>query len=149
MEMRRYRSADYEAAWELHTNGIKQVGIDIEHGSWEADMHDIENHYIGGGGDFLVGTLDGDIIAIAAFRKVSDTCAEIKRMRVAQEYQGRGLGEAMLLRLLELATERGFTEFCLDTTGHMVAAQRLYEKHGFREVRRDERLGFEIIFYEK
>ena len=88
-------------------------------------------------------------MAIGALRKLSGNRAEIKRMRVHPVYQRRGFGQQILILLLEKASESGYTELCLNTTGQMLPAQRLYEKFGFvRE--RSEKIGRQVvIFYEK
>jgi ribosomal protein S18 acetylase RimI-like enzyme len=149
MKIRRYQSTDRDAVWKLHNTGLQQFDAHLGNGPWDDDLHDIENRYIGDGGEFLVGACQGELVAMGAFRRVSDKRAEIKRMRVGTEYQRRGFGEAILVRLMEVATELGYTEFCLDTTEQMIPARRLYEKHGFTEVRREKLRDLEIVFYER
>lgn len=148
MRIRQYQATDYDAVWELYNAGLRQFDINIGNGPWNDDLLEIENHYLRDG-DFLVGTQDGKLVAMGAFRKVTTQCAEIKRMRVGSEYQRRGFGEEILLRLLKVATGMGYTELCLDTTEQMIPARRLYEKHGFKEVRRERLHDLTIIFYEK
>ncbi len=135
--------------WELHISGLQQFDARLGDGPWDDDLHDIESRYIDGGGEFLVGTCEGKLIAMGAFRKITDRCAEIKRMRVNSDYQRRGFGEAILVRLMGAATKLGYTEFCLDTMEQMTPARRLYEKHGFKELRRGELGRLKIVFYEK
>jgi ribosomal protein S18 acetylase RimI-like enzyme len=149
MKIRRYHSADYDAVWGLHISGLQQLDARLGDGPWDDDLHAIESSYFDGGGEFFVGTCEGKIVAMGAFRRVTDRCAEIKRMRVTSEYQRRGFGEAILVRLMSAATKLDYTEFCLDTMEQMTAARRLYEKHGFKEVRRGELGRLKIVFYEK
>ena len=86
---------------------------------------------------------------MGAFRRKSDTLAEIKRMRVLPEYQRRGFGQIILNQLEEKAFQLGYTELCLDTTTKQIAAQKIYEKNGFTEVRRGMMPPFEVIYYHK
>jgi ribosomal protein S18 acetylase RimI-like enzyme len=86
---------------------------------------------------------------MGAFRKKSETLAEIKRMRVLPEYQRRGLGQAILNQLEAKAILLGYRELCLDTTTLQIAAQKMYEKNGFTEVRRGLMPPFEVIYYHK
>lgn len=60
---------------------------------------------------------------------------ELKSMRAAPEYRGKGAGEAILLHLVGEARARGYTWLGLETgrPEQFVAARRLYEKHGFAE----------------
>ena len=148
LEIRRYQDADKPAVWELHRRALEATGAYFP-GKWNDDLSDIQNHYLNNGGEFLVGILDGKIVCMGAFRKKSDTLAEIKRMRVLPEYQRRGLGQAILNQLEAKAILLGYRELCLDTTTLQIAAQKMYEKNGFTEVRRGLMPPFEVIYYHK
>ena len=148
LEIRRYQDADNPAVWELHHRALEATGAYFP-GKWNDDIDDIQNHYLNNGGEFLIGTLDGKIVCMGAFRKKSDTLAEIKRMRVLPEYQRRGLGQAILNQLEAKAILLGYRELCLDTTTLQIAAQKMYEKNGFTEVRRGLMPPFEVIYYHK
>jgi ribosomal protein S18 acetylase RimI-like enzyme len=148
LEIRRYQAADNHAVVELHYLALEATGAYFP-GKWNEDLDDIPNHYLNNGGEFLVGTLDGKIVAMGAFRRKSDTLAEIKRMRVLPEYQRRGFGQMILNQLQEKAIQLGYTELCLDTTTLQIAAQKMYEKNGFTEVGRGQVPPFEVIYYHK
>lgn len=152
MLIRRYRSEDNEVVKELHFAGLDQLGANAslqEHSPYNADLDNIESVYLENGGEFLVGIQDDEIVAIGAFRKLSPVRAEIKRIRVRRDCQGRGYGKIILERLLEMAVASGYREACLDTTVQNVAAQRLFEKYGFTETHRGILDGLVIIYYEK
>lgn len=149
LTIRRYRPEDHDAVWELHNVALHQVGAHAGNGPWDDDLHDIERVYIDAGGEFLVGELDGRIVAMGAIRPLGEGRAEVKRMRVHPDYQRRGFGQAILTALEETARRAGFRILTLDTTVKQVAAQRLYEKNGFRPVHRAVLAGFECIIYEK
>jgi hypothetical protein len=55
----------------------------------------------------------------------------------------------ILNQLEEQASRIGYTELCLDTTTKQVPAQKLYVKNGYREVRRGNLAGLEMVYYEK
>ena len=148
LEIRRYQDADNPAVWELHHRALEATGAYFP-GKWNDDIDDIQNHYLNNGGEFLVGILDGKIVCMGAFRRKSDTLAEIKRMRVLPEYQRRGLGQAILNQLEAKAILLGYRELCLDTTTLQIAAQKFYGKNGFIEVRRGLMPPFEVIYYHK
>jgi GNAT superfamily N-acetyltransferase len=149
LEIRRYQAADNPAVWELHHLALGPTGAYFHDGIWDADLHDIPHHYLQNGGEFLVGVLDGKIVAMGAFRKKSETLAEIKRMRVLPEYQRRGFGQAILNQLEAKAIQLGYTELCLDTTTLQIAAQKMYQKNGYNETGRGQLPPFEVIYYHK
>ncbi len=149
LTIRRYQQADHLVVCELHDKALRTANAHIGDGKWDDDMNDVEGVYLRSGGEFLVGVVNGRIVAMGAFRRMSEQKAEIRRMRVEPELQGRGYGQAILSQLEQRARELGFTELQLDTMAVQVIAQRLYEKNGFREFRRITLGGHECIFYEK
>jgi ribosomal protein S18 acetylase RimI-like enzyme len=148
LEIRRYQAADNHAVVELHHLALEATGAYFP-GKWNDDLNDIQNHYLQNGGEFLVGTLDGKIVAMGAFRKKSITLAEIKRMRVHPEYQRRGFGQLLLNQLEAKAIQLGYRELCLDTTTLQTAAQKMYQKNGFTATGRGQVPPFEVIYYHK
>ena len=147
--LRRYTPADREAVEYLHVHVIQQAGAYLGRGPWDDDVYAIEETYLNNHGDFLIGEWDGVFMAMGALRRTSPERAEIKRMRVHPDYQGRGIGQIILSELEAQALAIGYKTLHLDTSVVQLAAQRLYEKNGFREVGRDTRNDLEVILYEK
>jgi GNAT superfamily N-acetyltransferase len=133
----------------LHDDALNEVGAHLGIGPWDDDLDDIEGVYLGSGGEFLVGILEGEIVAMGAIRQVSPDAAEVKRMRVRPGLQGRGYGQAMLDALHRRAADLGYTTLHLDTTVQQRVARRLYLKNGYREVGRGSIGPFSCIFYER
>lgn len=77
----------------------------------------------------------GNPVAMGAFKRITDTHAEIKSMHVLTEARGRGLSRAMLDHLLSEAKAAGFTRLSLETGVQptFIAARALYLKAGFEE----------------
>lgn len=147
--LRRYTSADQEAVEHLHVHAIQQTGAYLGRGPWDDDVYAIEDTYLKNQGEFLIGESDGQFVAMGALKRTSPERAEIKRMRVQREHQGRGYGQIILDELEVRARALGYQTLHLDTSILQVPAQRLYEKNGFREVGHDVYQGLEVILYEK
>ena len=147
--IRRYTAADHAAVWDLHNEGLNHAGVHLGPGPWDDDMSKIEQVYLDGNGDFLVGLVADRIVAMGALKKTGDSRAELKRMRVAPDFQRRGYGQAILEALERRAIEIGYTTLHLDTSVMQLSAQALYERNGFRELRREATASFEAILYEK
>ena len=148
MNIRRYSSADRDAVWALHKVAMEAVAAYFP-GAGDADFDDIEGVYLGSGGEFLVGELDGTIVARGALRPIDSTKAELKRMRVLPEHQRMGFGQAMLDALERRARELGFAVLELDTTMQQVAARRLYEKNGYEQIGTSEWTHATSVLYRK
>lgn len=147
--LRRYVSSDQKAIEHLHVFAIQQMGAYLGRGPWDDDVYDIENAYLNRQGEFLIGECDGMFVAMGALRRIDPEHAEIKRMRVHPDYQGRGFGQQIYEVLETRARELGYKTLHLDTSVVQVPAQKMYEKNGFREVGRDIYQGLEVILYEK
>ena len=75
------------------------------------------------------------LAAVGALREIEPGRGELKSLRAAPEYRGKGAGQAILHRLIDEARRRGYHWLGLET-GRPQAwyeARCLYEKHGFKE----------------
>ena len=98
LEIRPYTPADSEAVIHLHNVALEAVGAHVGNGLWDSDLLNIEGVYLENNGAFLVGLLDGQIVAMGALRNISDEKGEIKRMRVLPQFQRQGFGQVILAR---------------------------------------------------
>lgn len=69
-----------------------------------------------------------------AIRLLDSTTAEVKRMYVAPDRRGGGIGRAVLERLEETARGLGVKRLVLETGIHQAAAIALYRRAGFSEI---------------
>lgn len=149
LHIRRYGTADRSAVRRLHDDALNEVGAHLGRGHWDEDLDEIEGVYLESGGEFLVGVLDGEVVAMGALRRISPDTAEVKRMRVRPDLQGRCYGQSLLDALHRRAAELGYSTLHLDTTVQQRVAQLFYLKNGYREARRGSIGPFECIFYER
>ena len=82
---------------------------------------------------YLVATLAGDIVAYGGIWLMVDE-AHITTFAVHPRYRQRGIGERLLLALLDVALDRHAREATLEVRLSNLPARRLYEKYGFRPV---------------
>ena len=147
--IRRFQDSDHDAVWALHHDALQDAGAHAGSGPWDDDLHAIYRVYLEQGGEFIVGLVNDELVAMGALRRTGPQRAEIKRMRIAPHLQRRGFGRRVLKHLETRAAELGYTQLHLDTTAEQRAAQALYRSHGYRETAREQRDRFELIFYEK
>jgi putative acetyltransferase len=75
-----------------------------------------------------------ELIGCGALKELEPGHGEIKSMRTATAFRGRGAGRTMLRYILDEAEKRGYRRLSLET-GSMDAfepARKLYESHGFK-----------------
>ncbi len=87
-------------------------------------------------GRFLLATSDGEPVACGGLQRLDAEHAEIKRMWVAADWRGAGLGARLLRRLEEEAVALGHTVVRLDTNLTLSEAVGLYERAGYRRIAR-------------
>lgn len=149
LHIRRYEAGDHAAVLRLHEAGLREMGTFIEEPGFDLDLLDIQGVYFEDSGEFIVGEVDGDIVAMGALRKTSLERAEVKRMRVAPEFRRQGFGQEILDVLHRRASALNYSTLHLDTGINHEAAKNLYESNGYRETRRGMVGPVECVFYEK
>ena len=96
-----------------------------------------------GAGAFLVVRQAGRPVGCGALRRLTDPAlvaalgagvGELKRMYVAPEVRGQGIGSALLLRLESEARALGLTRLVLETGTRQREALALYRRRGFAEI---------------
>lgn len=79
---------------------------------------------------------EGDeVVGVGALRRLSTDHGEIKSMHTAEAARGRGVGSAILRRIMVAARARGMSRLSLETGSwpYFAAARALYARHGFVE----------------
>ena len=74
------------------------------------------------------------VVGSVALRNLGDGAVELKRMYLRPDQRGHGLGKELLAVALDWARANEANVVRLDTSERMVAAQRLYEAHGFTRI---------------
>ncbi len=85
-------------------------------------------------GLLLLAYADGQLAGIGGLKKLEHGIGEIKRMYVRPALRGKGVGRALLARLLEQARRAGYRSVRLDSSRFMTEAHRLYRSAGFKDV---------------
>jgi ribosomal-protein-alanine N-acetyltransferase len=121
-----------------HVDDLRSI-VRIENKSFDRDAWDrgLFLYYLAQSAKsvFVVATIDHRVVGYAlAFH--SRTRAEIHSIAVAPGARGRGVGQALLKRLIALLRGRGFETVSLNVRLENKAAIALYQKLGFRRVRR-------------
>ncbi len=75
----------------------------------------------------------GQLIGIAALKRLDETHAELKSMHTTEAERGRGVGRALVEHILAFARQAGYHRVSLETgaTEDFVVARGLYARVGF------------------
>ena len=106
----------------------------------QPDLNDIPGFYQTNSGNFWVAKMDDKITGTISLLDIGDRKGALRKMFVDKDYRGKqfGVGQQLLNKLIEWAKQKGFTEIFLGTTEKFIAAQRFYEKNGFKEMAKKE-----------
>jgi ribosomal protein S18 acetylase RimI-like enzyme len=150
LRLRRYRSCDHRAVFALHQECLFRVGLHPGDGVYyDDDFARIEAIYLRNRGEFLVGEVAGEVAALGGLRRVDDVTAEMVRLRVRPDLQGRGYGTTLVTVLEQRAAELGYRLLRADTTVKQRAAIALYRSYGWREVDRKVTGSTVTVYFEK
>jgi carbonic anhydrase len=110
------------------------VAVDLSFQGFAEELEGLPGEYRAPSGALMLGIVDGQPAGCIAVRPWQDRACEMKRLYVRDAFQGRGCGRALVVQAIEWAKGAGYHRMQLDTLPTMAAAQRLYERLGFREV---------------
>ena len=79
----------------------------------------------------VVAFMDKEAVACGAFKKISDSSVEIKRMYVVENLRGQGIAQQVLAELEKWARELNFSACILETGKKQPEAISLYQKAGY------------------
>lgn len=93
-----------------------------------------KEYIIDNGGYIFFAKLDNKIAGTFALMKTHEGVFELSKMAVAEEFQGKQIGNKMLEFCLEKAKELNAEKVILYSNTRLKPAIHLYEKYGFKEV---------------
>lgn len=125
------RRDDGEALAALVRRSLEEYGLPPDPGGVDADLRDVEAHYVTGGGWFEVLEIDDRIVGCAGMHVMEAGVLELRKMYFEPSVRGRGWGAALLDRFLARARREGWREVRLETASVLREAIGLYERFGF------------------
>ncbi len=86
---------------------------------------------------------------MAGLLKIDNNTAEVVRMRVHPDYQGKGFGKTLLLRIEQEAIKLRYKELVLKTDQRLKNAIQLYQNNGYLFGKEEYLNGFNCFWYRK
>jgi GNAT superfamily N-acetyltransferase len=124
---------DVEACRELFIEYQRALGVSLCFQGFDRELAALPGDYAPPRGRLILALHRGAPAGCAALRPLFHRDAEMKRLYVRPAHRGSGLGRVLALRIVGEARSLGYETLKLDTLPRMHAAQRLYEKLGFRD----------------
>ncbi len=131
--IRLFQPEDQTAVKTLILDGLRERWGELDP-SKNPDLADIAASYAEGSSGWRRSS--GRIVGTGALVPRGEGVSEIRRMSVAHDLRRRGIGGAILRRLIEDARSAGCRTIILETTSTWRDAAGFYRKHGFRVTHR-------------
>ncbi len=125
---------DLEDVRSLFREYAAWVAVDLSFQGFAEELARLPGEYVSPAGTLLLCAVEDSPAGCIAVRPWGEGTCEMKRLYVRPAHQGRGCGLFLAQRAIDWATDAGYTRMVLDTLPAMSAAQRLYERLGFRDV---------------
>lgn len=100
-------------------------------------MDDPQTSVIEPGGEIYMAVVAGLAAGTVALIPAGDGILELTKMAVSPEFQGMGIGDALMARCIEHARTSGVHTIWLESHTKLAPALILYRKHGFIETPKD------------
>lgn len=127
-------AADVEAVAKLFRAYAAALNIDLSYQNFEAELAGLPGQYGPPAGCLLLArSLKGSPIGCVGLRPLDlPGCCEMKRLYVAPEARGNGLGHQLVDLILKGGDALGYREMRLDTLPELEEAVALYRQMGFK-----------------
>ena len=85
-------------------------------------------------GRFYLAYDDADLAGVGCLKKLEEGVGELQRMYVLPAWRGKGIGRAILKRLIDDARSLGYRRLRLESLEFLTAAHALYRSAGFHVI---------------
>ena len=111
------------------------LGVDLSYQNFDQEMASLPGAYSAPQGRLFFAEIAGQPAGCVGVRPLpdSDGVCEMKRLYVAPEARGHGVGATLAMAAIKVAKEIGYKKLMIDTLPSMRMAVKLYRELGFTE----------------
>lgn len=132
-QLRDYRPGDEEDVFRIVKRVLAEYNLETNPEETDADLKDIHQSYILGGGAFRILESGGRSIGSYGLYATTRVSCELRKMYLLPEFRGRGFGRKIMEDALRTAKALKFIEMTLETNSRLKEAIELYKANGFKE----------------
>lgn len=128
-------STALEQVRQYFRNYAAWLGVDLSYQNFDQEMASLPGAYAAPQGRLFFAEIDGRPAGCVGVRPLADSdgLCEMKRLYVAPEARGQGVGATLAMAAIKAAKEIGYKKLMLDTLPNMRMAVKLYRELGFTE----------------
>lgn len=134
--LRPARSGDEPVVRTLIAQILGSYGMNLSLAKTDSDLADLEKYYARPGASFdvLIERSSGQIVATVALEPHHSGDCELRKMYLASQHRGKGLGKYLLVHAILRARALGYRRILAGTTASLKEAIALYERFGFERI---------------
>lgn len=125
------RLAQFRALCEQYAASLD---FDLRFQDFEEEMRTLPGDYAPPQGGIFLALRRSQAVGCVALRRLEDRVCEMKRLYVAPDHRGQGIGRALAEEAVDEARRIGYERVRLDTAPGMKEAAALYGSLGFRPI---------------
>jgi N-acetylglutamate synthase-like GNAT family acetyltransferase len=147
VHIRTYEPSDQPAVSHLYVNGL--LAGQIPTNDTGADIEMIEEAYLNAEkANFWVAVYEDRVVGMVGVAEDEPNVAEVRRLRVENDLQARGIGRLLLEAALGFCRHHGYLKVRLDTRIEKDTASDMFDRFGFQHHRSRDVPGKELLeFY--
>ena len=119
---------------ELFCEYQEWLGIDLCFQDFEKELAALPGSYAPPKGAIFLAIENSEIVGCVGIRPRMENEAELKRLYVRPNSQGRGIGKQLFHAAMSKTKAIGYTSIVLDTLPNMLVAKSLYIDYGFKAI---------------
>jgi len=119
---------------ELFLEYAKSLDFKLCFQGFDEELANLPGEYGRPSGCILLAVQDHDVLGCVALRPWSSDIAEMKRLYVRPQFQGKGAGRLLGEAVVAAARDIGYRSLRLDTVPSMAAAIHMYQSMGFYKI---------------
>ncbi len=128
---------DYDSKYD---KDIMEISLEwlVKHNVLEDEdyvmLNNPKKEVIDKGGHIILAEYDGEIVGMVGLEPMEEGVCEMLKFGVKECVQGKGIGNMLAKRIIEIAREDGYKKMTLCTNSFLKNAVHIYEKLGFKYV---------------
>ena len=113
---------------------IRWLNQDLSFQNIDAELSSFPRKYSEPEGSFIVAVDGNTVVGCVGIKNLGNRACEMKRLFVADDYKGRGIGKQLVAKMIEEAEKKQYARIRLDTLNTMETALKIYADSGFVEI---------------
>ena len=113
---------------------IRWLNQDLSFQNIDDELSSFPRKYSEPEGSFIVAVDGNTVVGCVGIKNLGNRACEMKRLFVADDYKGRGIGKQLVAKMIEEAEQKQYACIRLDTLNTMETALKIYADSGFVEI---------------